>query len=68
MSDERLAAAQERLNGIGQQPLGEQADALEFIHATLVAELADLLERKADEGDGRAAEEGHGANGGNGNT
>ena len=48
MSEERLAAAQRRLDDIAQQTLEGQAEALDVVHAALLTELDDLLERTAD--------------------
>lgn len=48
MSHERLAAAQRRLEQISNGTVQQQKDDLEFVHAALVAELDDLLERGAD--------------------
>jgi hypothetical protein len=42
MTDDRVAAAWELLDGAANQPPAAQVDALEQVHAALVAELDDL--------------------------
>jgi hypothetical protein len=44
MSDERLDQCRERLERAAGQGLPQQAEALEFVHRSLVAELDDLLD------------------------
>jgi hypothetical protein len=44
MTDERLDACRRRLEHIAEHELPQRADALEFVHRSLVAELDDLLD------------------------
>lgn len=46
---DRIAACRARLDGIGDRPYAEQADALEFVHEALTAELDDLRRRDRDQ-------------------
>jgi hypothetical protein len=43
VTEERLDACRARLEHVAKESLPEQADALEFVHRSLVAELDDLL-------------------------
>jgi hypothetical protein len=54
VTEERLDACRSRLEHVAEHGLGEQADALEFVHRSLVAELDDLLdEARRDPRDAR---------------
>jgi len=54
MSVDRLAACRARLDGIAEQSFEEQAETLEFVHASLTAELDELLHRdRAPDDDAR---------------
>jgi hypothetical protein len=44
VTEERLDACRSQLEHVAEQGLQEQADALEFVHRSLVAELDDLLD------------------------
>jgi hypothetical protein len=45
MTTDRLAECRARLDGIAERTFEEQAEALEYVHAALTAELDDLLRR-----------------------
>lgn len=47
---ERIAACRARLDGIAGRSYAEQADALEFVHQSLTAELDDLRRRDREQG------------------
>ncbi len=49
-ASERIAACRERLDGMAERPYAEQADALEFVHESLTAELDDLRRRDREQG------------------
>jgi hypothetical protein len=49
VTDDRLEQCRSRLEGVSEHPLDAQADTLEFVHRSLVAELDDLLDGERDD-------------------